>query len=172
MARSYISLLIGISFILLALTGLGASAKKESTDPGAREVAKAEHEIATFAGGCFWCMEPPFEKLTGVQKVISGYTGGHKKNPTYEDVSYGSTGHVEAVQIHFDPVKISYQDLLEVFWRNVDPTDGEGQFVDRGDSYVTGICVHNEEQKKQIIKMQKIINKCTKILKSQTLLFV
>lgn len=149
MARSYISLLIGISFILLALTGLGASTKKESTDPGAREVAKAEHEIATFAGGCFWCMEPPFEKLTGVQKVISGYTGGHKKNPTYEDVSYGSTGHVEAVQIHFDPVKISYQDLLEVFWRNVDPTDGGGQFVDRGDSYVTGIFVHNEEQKKQ-----------------------
>jgi len=149
MARSYISLLIGISFILLALTGLGASIKKESTDPGAREVAKAEHEVATFAGGCFWCMEPPFEKLTGVQKVISGYTGGHKKNPTYEDVSYGSTGHVEAVQIHFDPAKISYQDLLEVFWRNVDPTDGEGQFVDRGDSYVTGIFVHNEEQKKQ-----------------------
>lgn len=149
MARSYISLLIGISFILLALTGLGASIKKESTDPGAREVAKAEHEVATFAGGCFWCMEPPFEKLTGVQKVISGYTGGHKKNPTYEDVSYGSTGHVEAVQIHFDPVKISYQDLLEVFWRNVDPTDGGGQFVDRGDSYVTGIFVHNEEQKKQ-----------------------
>ena len=149
MARSYISLLIGISFILLALTGLGASIKKESTDPGAREVAKAEHGIATFAGGCFWCMEPPFEKLTGVQKVISGYTGGHKKNPTYEDVSYGSTGHVEAVQIHFDPAKISYQDLLEVFWRNVDPTDGGGQFVDRGDSYVTGIFVHNEEQKKQ-----------------------
>lgn len=149
MARSYISLLIGISFILLALTGLGASIKKESTDPGAREVAKAEHEVATFAGGCFWCMEPPFEKLTGVQKVISGYTGGHKKNPTYEDVSYGSTGHVEAVQIHFDPAKISYQDLLEVFWRNVDPTDGGGQFVDRGDSYVTGIFVHNEEQKKQ-----------------------
>ena len=149
MTKSYISLLIGISFILLALTGLGASTKKQSTDPGAREVAKAEHEIATFAGGCFWCMEPPFEKLTGVQKVISGYTGGHKKNPTYEDVSYGSTGHVEAVQIHFDPAKISYQDLLEVFWRNVDPTDGGGQFVDRGNSYVTGIFVHDEEQKKQ-----------------------
>jgi len=148
MTKSYISLLIVISFILLALTGLGASTKKESTDPGAREVAVAERGVATFAGGCFWCMEPPFEKLTGVQKVISGYTGGNKKNPTYEDVSYGSTGHVEAVQIHFDPAKISYQDLLEVFWRNVDPTDSGGQFVDRGDSYVTGIFVHDDEQKK------------------------
>lgn len=147
MARRYISLLIVISIILLTLTGLGASTMKKSADSGSGKVAATKHEVATFAGGCFWCMEPPFEKLAGVQKVISGYTGGHKKNPTYKEVSYGSTGHVEAVQIHFDPEKIAYQDLLQVFWRNVDPTDGGGQFVDRGDSYVTGIFVHDEEQK-------------------------
>jgi len=147
MTKSYITLLIVISFILLASTGLGASTKKDNPDPRTMRGAKAEHGVATFSGGCFWCMEPPFEKLTGVEKVISGYTGGDKKNPTYKEVSYGSTGHVEAVQIHFDPAEISYQDLLEVFWRNVDPTDGGGQFVDRGDSYVTGIFVHDEEQK-------------------------
>lgn len=106
-------------------------------------------QVATFAGGCFWCMEPPFEKLPGVGKVISGYTGGTTKNPTYEEVSYHSTGHVEAVQIHFDSTQISYKDLLEVFWRNVDPTDSGGQFVDRGDSYLTAIFYHGEEQKKQ-----------------------
>jgi peptide methionine sulfoxide reductase msrA/msrB len=125
-----------------------SSPKKDSAGSSAPEITATVNGVATFAGGCFWCMEPPFEKLAGVQKVISGYTGGNKKNPTYEEVSYGSTGHVEAVQIHFDPAKISYQDLLEVFWRNVDPTDGGGQFVDRGDSYVTGIFVHDEEQKK------------------------
>jgi len=152
MTRSYIALLIVIGFILLALTGLGASTKKETVGSGVEDVMTEEQGVATFAGGCFWCMEPPFEKLAGVKKVISGYTGGRTKNPTYKDVSHGSTGHVEAVQIHFDPAKISYQDLLEVFWRNVDPTDGGGQFVDRGDSYVTGIFVHNAEQKNRALE--------------------
>jgi peptide methionine sulfoxide reductase msrA/msrB len=148
MTRSYISLLVVISFILLALTGLGAFPKQENVDSDVEIEVAGEQGVATFAGGCFWCMEPPFEKLAGVKKVISGFTGGHKKSPTYEDVVRGSTGHVEAVEIHFDPMEISYQDLLEVFWHNVDPTDGGGQFVDRGDSYVTGIFVHNEDQKK------------------------
>ncbi len=146
MTRSYISLLIVISIILLALSGLGASTMKGSEDRGSKEVVSSGQSVATFAGGCFWCMEPPFEKLAGVKKVISGYTGGKTKNPTYEEVSHGSTGHVEAVQIHFDPAVISYQDLLEVFWRNVNPTDAGGQFVDRGASYVTGIYVHDEAQ--------------------------
>ena len=159
MTRSYIALLIVIGFILLALTGLGASTKKETVGSGVGEVVSGEQGVATFAGGCFWCMEPPFEKLAGVQKVVSGYTGGRTKNPTYEDVSHGSTGHVEAVQIHFDPAKISYQDLLEVFWRNVDPTDGGGQFVDRGDSYVTGIFVHNAEQKKMALESKMKLEK-------------
>ncbi|HYA31897.1 MAG TPA: peptide-methionine (S)-S-oxide reductase MsrA, partial [Thermodesulfovibrionales bacterium] len=95
----------------------------------------AKLEKATFAGGCFWCMVPPFEKLDGVTEVLSGYTGGRKENPTYEEVSSGKTGHVDAVQITFDPSRISYRKLLDVFWRQVDSTDPGGQFVDRGSQY-------------------------------------
>jgi peptide-methionine (S)-S-oxide reductase len=102
---------------------------------------------ATFAGGCFWCMEPPFEKLDGVLSVTSGYTGGKKANPTYEEVSSGGTGHLESVEILFDPAKVSYEQLLEVFWRNVDPTDGGGQFCDRGEQYRTAIFVHDAAQR-------------------------
>jgi methionine-S-sulfoxide reductase len=102
---------------------------------------------ATFAGGCFWCMEPPFDKLEGVTATISGYTGGHKLNPTYQEVSAGVTGHTEALQVHFDPSITSYAELLEVFWRNINPADADGQFVDRGTQYRPGIFYHNEEQK-------------------------
>ncbi|WP_236890356.1 peptide-methionine (S)-S-oxide reductase MsrA [Desulfoluna limicola] len=107
-----------------------------------------ETQKATFAGGCFWCMEHPFEKLDGVISVISGYIGGHKENPTYKEVSAGSTGHAEAVEITYDPTKVTYEELLEVFWRQVDPTDGGGQFVDRGSQYRTGIFYHTDSQKK------------------------
>lgn len=103
-------------------------------------------QIATFAGGCFWCMEPPFEKLPGVIKVISGYTGGHVPKPTYSQVCSGETGHREAIQVYFDPQKISYEDLLEVFWRQIDPTDTGGQFADRGEQYTTAIFYHTTEQ--------------------------
>jgi peptide methionine sulfoxide reductase msrA/msrB len=113
------------------------------------EVTTRGHETATFAGGCFWCMESPFEKLEGVKEVISGYTGGHKENPTYEEVSSGTTGHLEAIQITYDPSQISYPELLEVFWRQVDPTDPGGQFVDRGQQYTTAIFYHNGIQKEQ-----------------------
>lgn len=109
---------------------------------------KPELEKATFAGGCFWCIEHPFEHLDGVSAVISGYTGGVEKNPTYQHVSSGKTGHVEAVQIRYDPKKISYQELLEVFWRQFDPTDAGGSFVDRGSQYTSAIFYHNEQQKK------------------------
>ena len=105
-------------------------------------------ETATFAGGCFWCMEPPFEKTVGVIEVLSGYTGGSKENPTYEEVSAGRTGHTEAVQITYDPAKVTYEKLLDIFWRSMDPTDGEGQFVDRGKQYRPAIFYHSEEQKK------------------------
>ena len=105
-------------------------------------------ELATFAGGCFWCMVAPFEELPGVRKVTSGYTGGHKENPTYEEVCAGTTGHVEAVQIEFDPDLFPYEKLLDLFWRQIDPTDPGGQFVDRGPSYRTAIFYHNEEQKR------------------------
>ncbi len=110
--------------------------------------AKPGEARATFAGGCFWCMEPPFEKLPGVARVISGYTGGPEKNPSYQQVSAGLTGHAEAIQIFYDPNVVSYEALLEVFWRQINPTDAGGQFVDRGSQYRTGIFYHDENQKR------------------------
>ena len=104
--------------------------------------------IATFAGGCFWCMEGPFEACEGVSEVLSGYTGGTKPNPSYEEVSSGASGHLEAVQVYYDPNKVSYAKLLDIYWRQVDPTDTGGQFVDRGKQYGTAIYYHNEAQKK------------------------
>ena len=104
-------------------------------------------ETATFAGGCFWCMEPPFDKLKGVRSTTSGYIGGRLKNPTYEAVSRGGTGHAEAVQVVFEPDKISYAQLLEVFWRNIDPTTPDRQFCDRGTQYRSAIFYHDETQK-------------------------
>ena len=105
-------------------------------------------ERAIFAGGCFWCMEPPFKKLQGVISVTSGYTDGDKDNPTYEEVCTGRTGHTEAIEIAYDPAKVSYAKLLEVLWMNIDPTDSSGQFVDRGTQYRSGIYYLNPEQKR------------------------
>lgn len=110
--------------------------------------AATKYEVATFAGGCFWCLEPPFEKLAGVQSVISGYTGGFMAAPTYEQVTSGGTGHAEAVQVTYDPSRIAYSRLLEVFWRQIDPTDSGGQFVDRGPQYRGIIFYHSSEQKR------------------------
>ncbi len=105
------------------------------------------YERATFAGGCFWCMESVFEKVPGVVEVVSGYTGGEMENPTYEEVSSGKTGHFEAVTVTYDPRRVSYEELLTVFWQNIDPTDPGGQFVDRGPQYRTAIFYHDERQK-------------------------
>ncbi len=104
--------------------------------------------VATFAGGCFWCMEPPYDKLPGVVSTVSGYIGGHVDNPSYHQVTQGDTGHYEALQVTYDPAKIGYEKLLDVFWRNVDPLDDDGQFCDRGPQYRTGIFYHDEEQKR------------------------
>jgi peptide methionine sulfoxide reductase msrA/msrB len=109
--------------------------------------ATRDLETATFAGGCFWCVQSDFDKYNGVIEAVSGYTGGHKGNPTYEDVMSGLSGHLEAVQIRFDPVIISYAKLLEIFWKHVDPTDASGQFVDRGAQYRTAIFFHDDKQK-------------------------
>ncbi|MBU0761989.1 MAG: peptide-methionine (R)-S-oxide reductase MsrB [Candidatus Altiarchaeota archaeon] len=106
------------------------------------------YEIATFAGGCFWCMEPPFEKLEGVLDVTVGYSGGEKENPTYGEVSSGSTRYLESIQVKYDPSKLSYGELLDVFWRQIDPTDVGGQFADRGSQYQTAIFYHTVVQKK------------------------
>lgn len=105
------------------------------------------YALATFAGGCFWCMVKPFDQWPGVIRVVSGYTGGHTEYPTYEEVCSGATGHYEAVQIVYDPQTISYRTLLEAFWRQIDPTDPDGQFCDRGSSYRTAIFYHDQEQK-------------------------
>ncbi|MBI4365298.1 MAG: peptide-methionine (S)-S-oxide reductase MsrA [Deltaproteobacteria bacterium] len=103
---------------------------------------------ATFAGGCFWCMEGPFEALPGVAEVLAGYTGGNEPNPTYEQVSSGATGHVEAIQIMYDPATVRYDTLLDIFWRQIDPTDDGGQFVDRGKQYRSAIFYHDDEQRR------------------------
>ena len=112
----------------------------------------AEEKKAYFAGGCFWCVEEAFEKTTGVIKAISGYTGGHVKNPTYEQVTYKETGHFEAVEVSYDPSKVSYEDLLKIFWRNIDPFDAEGQFCDKGSSYLSAVFYQNDQEKKAFEK--------------------
>lgn len=114
--------------------------------------------VATFAGGCFWCTEADFEKLLGVHEVISGFSGGHIANPSYEAVSLGTTGHVESVQVYYDPTLISYISLLDAFWRMVNPTDNDGQFVDRGEQYRTLIFYHTEEQKKLTEQSRQLLN--------------
>jgi peptide methionine sulfoxide reductase msrA/msrB len=123
--------------VLMSIAGSAEPTVKASTT-----------EPATFAGGCFWCMQPPFEQLGGVTKVVVGYTGGRVANPTYEQVCSGKTGHLEAVEVQFDPSIVSYPELLDVFWRNIDPTDGAGQFADRGSQYHTAIFVDSDSQRR------------------------
>lgn len=124
--------------VILSVSGMVHGAAAEQTTQAR----------AIFAGGCFWCMEPPFDKLGGVISTTSGYIGGHQKDPTYKQVSAGSTGHTEAVEIVYDPKKISYKKLLEVFWLNIDPLNARGQFCDFGTQYRTGIFYTSEEQRK------------------------
>ncbi len=131
LSRTVFSWLIAPLMAISPATGAGAAAKTE---------------LATFAGGCFWCMEAPFDKLEGVISVTVGYSGGQLKNPTYEQVSAGGTGHAESIQIAFDPSHISYSKLLEVYWHNIDPTVRDRQFCDVGHQYRSAIFFHNEEQ--------------------------
>ncbi|MFB5663142.1 peptide-methionine (S)-S-oxide reductase MsrA [Alteribacillus sp. HJP-4] len=114
-------------------------------------------EKATFAGGCFWCMVKPFDEMEGIHQVISGYTGGDLQNPSYEQVKTGTTGHFEAVQILFDPRVFPYKKLLEIYWPQIDPTDGNGQFQDRGPQYRTAIFYHNEKQKELAVQSREEI---------------
>ena len=140
---------IGIISLVILVLGLFLTALRyaETKEQGERTMSE-NYATATFAGGCFWCVEADFEKLDGVVEVISGYSGGQPENPTYEQVSAGGTGHVEAVQVVYDPAKVSYMELLVFFWRHVDPTDPGGQFVDRGFQYRTVIFYHDDEQKR------------------------
>lgn len=138
------SMLVSLSLF----AGLAIAVTEERKDP-MMDTNQAKEAKAIFAGGCFWCMEPPFEKLDGVPAVVSGYIGGDKANPTYQEVSAGRTGHAEAVEITYDPTKTSYNQLLDVFWMNIDHTDARGQFVDRGSQYRSAIFYLDEEQKQQ-----------------------
>ena len=132
---------------LLLLAGFGMAGAVALAQPAASAKPATTARIV-FAGGCFWCMEPPFDALPGVISTISGYIGGSKKDPTYQQVSSGSTGHTEAVEITFDPSKVSVEKLLDVFWHNIDPTEKDGQFCDKGTQYRTGIFYVDEAQKK------------------------
>ncbi len=135
------------------------------------QAPESEYALAIFAGGCFWCMEPPYDKLEGVISTTSGYIGGSTEHPTYEEVSAGNTGHTEAVEIKYDPARISYAKLLEIFWKNIDPTVKGRQFCDWGNQYRTGIFYHNgeekrmaEESKKQLVdsgKVERIVTEIT-----------
>ena len=173
MKNNYIHFFIILIVLIAAFFTINGSS--ESRDKGKSSVMPIIMK-ATFSGGCFWCMEPPFEKLPGVSKVISGYTGGKKENPSYKEVATGLTNHAEAIEIHYDPSKISYNDLLEVLWRNIDPTDGSGQFVDRGKQYRPAIFYHNKDQKKlaeksrdRLEKSKRFKNKIeTTIIKANT----
>jgi len=123
----------------------------------------ANTEKAIFAGGCFWCMEPPFDKLDGVISTTSGYTGGHQKNPTYYDVSSGRSGHVEVVEIVYDPTKVNYEKLLDVFWVNIDPLNNRGQFCDNGSQYLSAIFYLNEKQKKAAEESLEVLKQSDKL---------
>ena len=149
------------SLFLMFFMVLGGCNNKSTGSP-VESPKKGDENIimgkAVFAGGCFWCMESPFEKLDGVINVLSGYTGGDTENPTYEEVCSGTTGHAEAIEITYNPKKISYKELLDVFWKQIDPTDSSGQFVDRGNQYRTGIFYINEKQRKTAEKSKEELN--------------
>ena len=134
-----------IVILFMSMSQMNFASEPEPKDQN-RDSQKLEK--ATFAGGCFWCMQPPFDNLKGVVSTTVGYTGGHTKNPTYEEVGEGATGHAEAIEVVFDPAQITYAQLLEVFWQNIDPTALNRQFHDAGTQYRTAIFYHGEEQKR------------------------
>jgi peptide-methionine (S)-S-oxide reductase len=133
-----------LTLALLLVNGLAGPAQAQ-TAPAPKPAATAK---ATFAGGCFWCMEEAYDKVPGVVSTVSGYMGGQTKNPTYEQVSSGRTGHAEVVQVEYDPAKVSYEKLLEAFWRNIDPTQKNAQFCDHGSQYRSAIFYHDDEQRR------------------------
>ncbi len=152
--------------LILAFGGCqGSEARKQEVIHPMKKEEQTNLKVATLAGGCFWCLEADLEKVPGVVKVISGYTGGQKENPTYEEVSTGKTGHYEAVQVYYDPARVGYEQILDTFWRHVDPTDAGGQFVDRGPQYRTAIFYHDEEQKRIAEESKKALEKSGKFKK-------
>jgi peptide methionine sulfoxide reductase msrA/msrB len=151
-------LYIVIALVIFSSAGLMMVNSAETIKEGEMSTQDRQIDIATFAGGCFWCTESDFEKLPGVVKAISGYTGGTKENPSYREVSAGTTGHVEAVQVYFDPSMVTYRELVDYFWRHVNPTDPGGQFVDRGRQYRSAIFYHDENQRRVAEKSKEMLN--------------
>jgi len=148
-----------IGAVVLAFSA-GCTSSPENNNAKKTAVLPSDKlDKAIFAGGCFWCMEKPFDELQGVVSVTSGYTGGNTKNPTYEEVSAGGTGHAEAVEVVYDPTKISYEKLLAVFWHNIDPTIKDRQFCDNGNQYRSGIFYHTEEQRHWAMQSKEILEK-------------
>jgi len=147
--------------VAIAIAAYGCQKSTVAEDEVKNSMSEENRTLqrATFAGGCFWCVEADLEKLAGVEKVISGYAGGDEKNPTYQEVSSGRTGHTEAVEVHYDPSRISYEELLDAFWRHIDPTDASGQFVDRGPQYRAAIFYHDEEQKRLAEESKEALDK-------------
>ena len=143
--------------IMMATTASGDSTKGNVSENG--------YEKATFAGGCFWCMEQPFDQIDGVISTTPGYTGGTEKNPTYEQVSSGKTGHLEAIDVIYDPAKVSYLQLLDVYWKNIDPTQNSGQFADIGSQYRTAIFYHTEEQRRLALESRNRLQESRKLAK-------
>ena len=129
---------------------------------GSEKRPQGAMQKATLAGGCFWCMQPVYDKLPGVVSTTVGYTGGQKKSPTYEEVSTGTTGHTEAIEVVYDPAKISYSELLDAFWRSIDPTNPRGQFADTGSQYRTAVFYHDEEQKRLALESKEKLAKSGK----------
>ena len=144
-----------IFFLLCTLVLACSACSLDANADGKAETIKSE--TAVFAGGCFWCMEPPYDKLHGVVSTISGYSNGHTKNPSYTAVSSGRTGHAEVLQVTYDPSQISYEELLKVFWLNIDPTRNDGQFCDNGNQYRPGIYYQNEAQYAAAVKSKENI---------------
>jgi len=142
--------------VFWALPNTAEDSKTETLGQSTR-AADTTDQLATFAGGCFWCMEPAFDKLDGVISTTSGYTGGRTKDPTYEQVTTGKTGHIESMQVRFDPSRVSYEELVWLFWHNVDPTQVNGQFCDKGNQYRTVIFVHNQDQQQIAQSTQKLV---------------
>lgn len=135
-------------FCVLLIESVGAASAMESQQRGEAKTTTSQTASATFAGGCFWCMQPPFDHLAGVRSTTVGYTGGTKVNPTYEEVSSGTTGHAESIEVVYDPSVVSYDQLLEVFWHNINPTTPKQQFADHGTQYRSAIFYHTEEQQR------------------------
>jgi peptide-methionine (S)-S-oxide reductase len=155
-----ILLTVVLSLAVLAAVAMVRTASSGNESTKNNEAAPTGNvERATFAGGCFWCMEHPFDELPGVISVTSGYTGGHKKNPTYEEVSAGGTGHAESVQVVYDPTRISYEKLLTVFWHNIDPTVKDRQFCDSGHQYRSAIFYHSENQRQLAVQSKVELEK-------------